>query len=596
MDSILIALVCLGSLYMAYRTYGRHIATRVLGVDPQRPTPSVELKDGVDYVPTDRNVVWGHHFTSIAGAAPIVGPAIGVIWGWVPALLWVVLGTIFMGGVHDLGALIVSMRNRGATIGQLTGGLLGERARLLFMVIILFLLWLVIAVFALIIATLMVGNPATVIPVWSQMLLAVLAGLAIYRFNVKPVVAGGVALVIMYATIYVGARVPVELGMNAPADTWLPGTSAVVTWIWIICGYAFIASVLPVWLLLQPRDFINAGQLVLALGALYIGLLLARPTIVAPAVQFSPAGAPPMFPFLFITIACGAISGFHSLVSSGTSAKQIKSEADAQAVGYGGMVAEAALAVVAVLACVAGFATRGEWAEHYASWGAASGLGEKLGAFSKGGSRFLEALGVGSELGRAFLGVVIVSFAMTTIDTATRLQRYIISEVGSTWKFTGFLQNRIVASLVAAGSGLALALMPTANAQGVVSYGAGGLKLWPVFGASNQLLAALGLLIVSVWLYKHGRRAVYAFVPMLIMLVVTLTATILNIRSFVSAEKPNYLLVIVSALLAGLAVWMLIEALLAWRHMDRETPGQREAEPEVLPNDPLEDMPAGPVS
>ncbi len=208
MNSVLIALVSLGSFYMAYKLYGGFIAEKVLGVEPARPTPAHEYEDGNDYVPTDRRVLWGHHFTSIAGASPIVGPAIGVIWGWLPALLWVVLGTIFMGAVHDMGSLILSVRHGGRSVGELTGGLVSERSRLLFLLIILFLLWLVIAVFALIIANLFSMYPATVIPIWSQMILAVLVGFGIYRFRMGIVVPGVIALVIMYGLIWVGAKYP----------------------------------------------------------------------------------------------------------------------------------------------------------------------------------------------------------------------------------------------------------------------------------------------------------------------------------------------------------------------------------------------------
>ncbi len=364
MNSVLIALVSLGSFYMAYKLYGGFIAEKVLGVEPARPTPAHEYEDGNDYVPTDKSVLWGHHFTSIAGASPIVGPAIGVIWGWLPALLWVVLGTIFMGAVHDIGSLVLSVRHGGRSVGELTGGLVSERSRLLFLLIILFLLWLVIAVFALIIANLFAMYPATVIPIWSQMILAVLVGFGIYRFRTGIVVPGVIALVIMYGLIWVGAKYPISL-----TSLGVPAGSATLVWVWIICGYALLASILPVWVLLQPRDFINAEQLVVALVALYGGLLIAHPAVVAPAVRLRPEGAPLLFPFLFITIACGAISGFHSLVASGTSSKQLNSEKDSRLVGYGGMVAEGILAVIAVLACVAGFKTSGDWHAIYANWG-----------------------------------------------------------------------------------------------------------------------------------------------------------------------------------------------------------------------------------
>ena len=566
MNSAIIALVALGSFYMAYKLYGRFLAVRVFCVEPDRRTPAHELRDDVDYVPTDRRVLWGHHFTSIAGAAPIVGPAIGVIWGWVPALLWVVLGTIFVGAVHDFGALIVSVRHGGRSIGELTGGLIGKRSRILFLLIILFLLWLVIAVFALIIAILFRDYPSTVIPIWSQMVLAVFVGLAIYRLKWGITLPAVAALLIMYATIWLGAKYPVDL-----ASLGVPAAKVLTTWVVIICAYALVASVLPVWLLLQPRDFINAEQLVVALVVLYGGLFMAHAPVVAPAFQASPAGAPPLFPFLFITIACGAVSGFHSLVSSGTSSKQLASERDARFVGYGGMVAEGILAVVVILACVAGFSTRAAWDAHYASWGAAKDLGPKLAAFVTGGKVFVGQLGVPDGIAEAFLGVVIVSFAMTTIDTTTRLQRYIIGELGGTVRALGFLKNRYVGGVVAAGSALALAL-----AKGG---GMGGMALWPIFGATNQLLAALALAIVTVWLVRRSKPALYTFLPMAFMLAVTVTALVLQIRGLWRADERDWLLLVTASAIVLLAAWLMVETALAWRRIRAGAEG----EPPALP-------------
>jgi len=588
MNSVLVAIVALGSFYMGYKLYGRFIAEKVLGIEPARRTPAHEFEDGTDYVPTNRAVLWGHHFTSIAGAAPIVGPAIGVIWGWLPAVLWVVLGTIFMGAVHDMGALILSVRHGGRSVGELTGGLISERSRLLFLLIILFLLWLVIAVFALIIANLFAMYPATVIPIWSQMVLAVFVGLCIYRFKTGILVPGLMALVLMYGLIWVGAKHPVSLG-----SLGVPAESQTVVWIWIICGYALLASVLPVWVLLQPRDFINAEQLVVALLALYGGLLLAHPQVVAPAVRLAPAGAPLLFPFLFITIACGAISGFHSLVSSGTSAKQLDNERDGRFVGYGGMVAEGVLALVAVLACVAGFKSTEAWNAHYASWSAAGGLGAKLGAFVEGGKSFVTRLGVPDEVAAAFLGVVIVSFAMTTIDTATRLQRYVLSELAGHFRPLSPLKNRYVAGLAAAGTALALAVMKEG--------GAGGMTLWPVFGTTNQLLAALALIVITFWLLRTGRPVVYTFVPMLFMLLMTATAMVMNIKAFAakalnSGKADDYVLAGVACAVFLLAAWLVAEAFLSWRRLRSASAARLLSQEAALEADPADPLPPTPNS
>jgi carbon starvation protein len=545
MNAVYIAIVALGSFYMAYKFYGGFLSKKILGLDPDRHTPSHEFEDGVDYVPTDRKVLWGHHFTSIAGAAPIVGPAIGVIWGWLPALIWVVLGTIFMGAVHDLGALAISLRHKGRTIGELTEDIISSRSRTLFLLIMMFLVWIVIAVFALIIAMLFDKFPSTVIPIWCEMILALFVGYAIYKLKWGVTIPALIALVLMYFTIWVGSKYPIKM-----PETFLG--SGQVTWMWIVCIYAFIASILPVWTLLQPRDYINAEELIVGLLLLYGGMFVVHPKIVAPAVQLQPEGAPWLVPFLFITIACGAISGFHCLVCSGTTVRQLKSEKDAHFVGYGAMIAEGILATIAIIACVAGFATRSAWDGHYASWSAAQGLGAKLGAFVTGGTRFLAGLGISGAFAEAIVGVIIVSFAMTTIDTAARLQRYIIGELGEDYKLN-FLKNRYIGSVIAVGSGLFLCL--------VRSGGTGGMRLWPIFGTSNQLLAGLALLVVTLWLVKTGRPMIYTFLPMVFMMVVTLWAMIWNIVNFWGTG--DWLLGIVASAIFILALWLVGEAYLA---------------------------------
>jgi carbon starvation protein len=545
MNAIYIAIVALGSFYMAYKFYGGFLSKKILGLDPDRRTPSHEFEDGVDYIPTDRKVLWGHHFTSIAGAAPIVGPAIGVIWGWLPALIWVVVGTIFMGAVHDLGALAISLRHKGRTIGELTEDIISSRSRTLFLLIMLFLVWIVIAVFALIIAILFDKFPSTVIPIWCEMILALFVGYAIYKFRWGVTIPALIALVLMYFTIWVGSRYPIKM-----PETFLG--SGQVTWMWIVCIYAFVASILPVWTLLQPRDYINAEELIVGLLLLYGGMFIVHPRVVAPAVQLQPEGAPWLVPFLFITIACGAISGFHCLVCSGTTVRQLKSEKDAHLVGYGAMIAEGILATIAIIACVAGFATRSAWDGHYASWSAAQGLGAKLSAFVTGGTRFLAGLGISGAFAEAIVGVIIVSFAMTTIDTAARLQRYIIGELGEDYKLN-FLKNRYVGSVIAVGSGLFLCLAR--------SGGTGGMRLWPIFGTSNQLLAGLALLVVTIWLVKTGRPMIYTFLPMVFMMAVTLWAMMWNIVNF--WNTGDWLLGIVASAIFILALWLVGEAYLA---------------------------------
>ena len=350
MDTLAVAVVSLTSFYIAYHTYGRWLSRSVFQLDRDAEVPSRTLQDDVDFVPTRKSVIFGHHFTSIAGTGPIVGPALAVFWGWLPALLWVVLGAIFIGAVHDFGALVVSLRNRGQTVGEVAGRLISPRARVLFLVVLFFSLTVVLAIFGLVIATIFIVYPSSVLSVWIAMPLAVLVGFAVRRGHLwLPAVS---ALALLYLCVYLGVRVfPIAL----------PFEDAVFAWTLLLMGYCFLASVLPVWVLLQPRDFINSQQLFVTLLLLVIGLVVASVSgqapllATAPAVATTlPADAPPMFPFLFITVACGACSGFHCLVSSGTSSKQISNELDAQYVAFGSMLLEGALAVLVILACTAG--------------------------------------------------------------------------------------------------------------------------------------------------------------------------------------------------------------------------------------------------
>jgi carbon starvation protein len=340
MNAIVLMLVGLGVMSLGYLFYSRFIAEKIYRLDPDFVTPAHALRDDVDYVPTNRFVLWGHHFTSIAGAAPIVGPAIAVIWGWGPAFVWVVLGTVFFAGVHDFGALWASVRHKGKSIGMLSGSFIGRRGRNLFLVVIFLLLLMVNAAFAVVIANLLVSTPTSVIPTWGAIVVALVIGQLIYRYKVGllwPSIGG---VLVLYALILIGNQYPLAL-----PETIL-GLSAKSFWIVLLFTYAGIASLLPVWMLLQPRDYINGLQLFIGLGVLYAAVLLSSPTLVAPVLNDAvPAGTPSIVPLLFVTIACGAISGFHSLVASGTTAKQIDKETDTRMVGYLGAAGEGTLAV-----------------------------------------------------------------------------------------------------------------------------------------------------------------------------------------------------------------------------------------------------------
>jgi carbon starvation protein len=540
------ALICFAAYAAGYQLYAKRIARDVFRLDPDAVTPAHALRDDRDYVPASRYVLFGHHYASIAGLSPMLGPAIAVIWGWLPAMLWVVFGTLLIGAVHDFSALVVSMRSKGKSIGKVAEDVIGSRAKSLFHIIIFFLIALAMGVFVQVVAQLFSKSfyPEAVFPSGVLMVLAVAMGFGFYRRGLPlgPLTAIGFALTL--AAVYLAVHLPrPELGMG--------------TWSLILLLYAGLASVLPVWLLLQPRDYLNSLLLYLGLVAIFAGFALLRPAFAAPAVALHPEGAPPLFPFVFIVIACGAISGFHGLVSSGTTAKQIDRETDATFIGYGGMIGESLLGLAAVLACTAGFASPVAWQEHYATWNAAQGLGRSMSAFIDGSARFLGSLGIPVEAGRAFVALVAVSFALTTLDSATRLLRYNIEEVSETLRLPA-LGNRYVATLLAVA---AIGFFSSYRIDGQPA----GLALWALFGTTNQTLGGLTLLAVTLYLLRRGRSVRYTLAPMLFMMVTSVVAMVLNVRGFWRADQ--HLLLVVGGALLLLAVWVCVEAALslAWR-------------------------------
>lgn len=566
MKAVWLVVLVFIAYYLGYRFYSKFIAERVFRLDPNFTTPAHEFEDGVDYVPTNKHVLFGHHFTSVAGAAPIVGPAIAVFWGWVPALLWVVLGTIFFAGVHDFATLWASVRHKGRSVGALTEQILGPRSRTLFMLVIFLLVLMVNAVFAIVIARLFVSFPGSVVPIWFEMPVAMLVGWWVYRRKGGLLWPSLGALASLYIMVWFGNRVPVTL-----PESGLFGLPPAGFWVLVLFLYAGIASRLPVWLLLQPRDYINSNQLFVGLAVLYLGLLVGNPDIVAPAVNPDPAGAPPIVPLLFITIACGAISGFHGLVSSGTSSKQLDKETDARFVGYLGALGEGTLALGSILAVTAGLAaTQSEWFGIYKDWATASAGAS--GFFVRGLANFASNLGVPVEVAQVFAAVIVISFAATTMDTGVRLQRYLLQELGETYNIRA-LRDANVSTLLAVAMGLALAF--GARQPGVGDLGSGGFVLWPLFGTTNQLLAALSLLVVSVYLRRLGRSALPTVLPMMFLLVMTIWAMLINLGQWWVGEKANYLLAVLGTLILLSAVWMLLEAWAAFRQPP--TPVQQEA-------------------
>jgi len=557
-ESVIIALGAFAAYFIAYHTYGKFLARKIFVLDEKAVTPAVEVNDGKDYIPTKLEVLFGHHYTSIAGTGPIVGPAIGIIWGWVPALVWVLLGSIFMGAVHDFGAVVISARHQGKSIGDIAGTVISRRVQIMFLIIVFFCLLIVIAVFCLVIASLFSMFPQSVIPIWMEVPIALVIGHLVYRRNMKALPLSIIGVILLYAFVVVGAYVPIEMPSIGPFGP-------LVIWTVILLIFdAFIASVLPVWRLLQPRDYINGHELFVVLFILTLAVFASRPEIVAPAIDLHPSGAPPIWPFIFITIACGAISGFHSLVGSGTTSKQLSNEKHALAIGYGGMLLEGVLAVLVIIAVAGGIGLAGEgglagaeaWREHYSSWSAAGSLGKKVGAFVTGSSNMLVALGIPRNIGITIMGVFVASFAATTLDTATRLQRYVISELASGLKLKP-LTNMYAASALAVVSAGVLALGKGG--------GKGGLMLWPLFGATNQLLACLALLVVTVYLKRKGKPTVFTLVPMLIMLVITGFAMGHNLVQFYGAGAKSLHLFLISAFIVVLEVWMVVESLILWK-------------------------------
>ncbi|HLR97574.1 MAG TPA: carbon starvation protein A [Jiangellaceae bacterium] len=538
---------------LAYRYYSPYLANRVFGLDASIVTPAHRFSDGVDFVPTNRHIVFSHHFISVAGAAPIVGPATAVFWGWGPALAWVVLGTVFAAGVHDFGALVVSVRHRAKSIGTLASEVISKRARTLFLLIIFFLLTLVNAVFAIVIANLFVNYPEAVLPVLVTIVLAIGVGQVIYRRRTRALLPSLVALALVYACIPLGVVLPIQL--DAVADPL--GMSTHTVWVVLLFVYAFLASRLPVWMLLQPRDYINLHQMLLAFVVIFAGLLVGWDSIAAPLVNDVPPDSPPWFPLLFVTVACGAVSGFHSLVASGTSSKQLDKETDARFVGYMGVVGEGTLAVCSVLACTAGVVAvasspSNAWQGLYsdvatASDGATSNFVEGVGQFAGN-------LGVPTSVGVVFAVIVVVSFAATTMDTGVRLQRYIVQEIAEIVRIRPLARNLTLATLVATAVPLALAMLP-----GDLAFG----TLWQLFGTTNQLTAGLALAVVAVWVTRNRRNPVAVLVPLAFLLVMTTWALIVNLIDFV--EVGDWLLAPLDLAIFVLAMWLIVEAVVSLR-------------------------------
>ena len=561
MSSIVLVLIGLLVFYLGFRFYSKFIGNRIFKIhEDDQIMPSKALEDGIDYVPTKKHILFGHHFTSIAGAAPIVGPCVAAYWGWLPALLWILLGTIFMGAVHDFGALVTSVKEKGRSIADIASNTISKRTRLMFLSFVILLIWLILAVFAMVIADLFVAIPSSVIPINIEIIIAIIMGFLIYKKKIDILIPSLFALALLYFFVWVGTKAPIDL------TTTMAVQDVKNLWIIMLFIYSAIASLLPVWTLLQPRDFINSHQLFVGLGLLFLGIFISQPVVDAPAIRsLSEPDVPGIFPLLFVTIACGAISGFHGLVASGTSSKQLEKLSDARMVGYGGMIGEGALALASTISAVAGIAlvtnsnlpavgpvTDLNWNVYYDTWAHASE--NKAAAFVLGGGALIQTLGIPTIVANTLMAVLVISFAATTLDTATRIQRFILNEFGIA---TGVraLSNRYTATIVAIIPAILLAFWNVVE-PGTGTMRQAGWVLWPIFGASNQMLAGLTLMVLTLYYWQKKRPILPLLIPMFFVMGIAITALVVNAIQFYG---QNSILFGLTIILLGLIIWMAYE-------------------------------------
>lgn len=530
MSAIILLISAIILFVLAYIFYGGWLAKQ-WGLQPDNNTPAHTMYDGVDYVPAKAPVLLGHHFASIAGAGPINGPIQAAIFGWVPATLWILLGGIFLGGAHDFGSLLASLRHKGKSIGDIIQANVGLTAKRLFLLFSWSTLVLIVAAFTNIVADTFVSTPQAATASLLFILFAVVFGFAVCRRNAPLGLSTVLGVAALALSIWIGYIAPLSL----------PKT----TWIIILAVYIVAASVMPVWILLQPRDYLNSFLLYGMMIGGVVGILLYNPRIQLPAFTSFKVGTQYLFPMLFITIACGAISGFHSLVASGTTAKQLDKEGDAKLIGYGSMLIESTLAIISII--TAAYLTQDKFAE-LIKFGPTNVFADGLGTF-------MASFGINQVVGKTFAALAVSAFAMTTLDTATRLGRFAfqeffenISESGETVASSNpvakFFSDRYVASVITVVISIVLAF---------TSWKA----IWPIFGAANQLLAAVALLAVAAWLANAGRNNKMLIIPMIFMFIVTLTALVLLIQSNIASG--NYILVLFAVLLFILAILLILQ-------------------------------------
>lgn len=535
--SILLA-ASMAILFVAYHTWGNFVARR-LKIDPSNKVPSHERRDGIDFEPSRRSMVLGHHFASIAGAGPIVGPIVAVAFGWVPALLWILAGSIFLGAVHDFTSLVASLRHEGRSVGDLIEDYVGRRAKRLFMMFALATLILIIAVFTDVVVQTFLATPSVGTSNALFILAAIFMGFMTYRMGIPHGVATAIGIVSIFAVIAGGYFFPIEL---SDLSLGFITVSPRVLWVMIIMGYIGVAAVSPVWLLMQPRDYLNSFLLYALIIAAVVGIFATGPEIKADAFTgFNVEGVGRMFPLLFVTVACGAISGFHSLVASGTTSKQLDSEKDAQFIGYGSMVIEAVLAVVALIAA-ASMATSDYMALRH----------DPIGVFSTSIASFLAVFNIPNDVAVVCIALTISAFALTTLDTCARLARFMLQEFFDSADIP--VEKK---SVLATNRYLSTSIIVVLG--GAYCFSGQSTQVWPVFGAANQLLAAVALLSVATWLANKGVKNLFVVIPMFFMYAVTVVA--LGELIFTNTiVKLNLPLSLVSTALLLLALELLRQA------------------------------------
>lgn len=529
MNSLTLLLISAIILFIGYVCYGGYLAKK-WGVDDTRKTPAHTKYDGVDYVPAKSPVLLGHHFASIAGAGPIVGPIQAAIFGWIPVALWVLIGSIFFGGVQDFGSLFASIRHEGKSIGEIIESNMGKKGKKLFALFAWLTLVLVVAAFANIVADNFVSTPQAASASIFFIVLAILFGIAVYRFKMPLIPASVVGVLMLFGCIYLGFLFPIALSKQ--------------TWIILLMIYIFIASVTPVWILLQPRDYLNSYLLyAMIIGAL-LGIVILRPEIQMDGFIGFNVGDQYLFPVLFVTVACGAISGFHSLVGSGTSSKQLYKESDAKKIGYGAMLIEGLLAIVALIT-VAYISNK--------QFGSLLGNGGPVNVFSEGIANFMASFGIPFGIGKTFTSLAISAFALTSLDTATRLGRFIFQEFFD----TNGLNNK-EATKANPLSNMYVSTTITVVCSGLLAV-MGYEKIWPIFGSANQLLAAIALMAIAIWLANSNKSFKEFIIPIIFMFIVTIVSLCFNIKANIGV---NYALVIIAVLLLVLAIILIKEAII----------------------------------